>query len=87
MNAQVKYDTKMIKNLPIFNELDERVIADILNLDERIIKIFHYRAGEKLITEKRFYRKMFLMMKGKVQVRIDTHPRRLANRKGCQGSN
>jgi CRP-like cAMP-binding protein len=58
----------MIKNLPIFNELDEKVIIDILNLDERIIKIVHYRPGEKLITEKRLDQKMFLIMKGKVQV-------------------
>ena len=68
MVTQVKYDIKMIKNLPIFNELDENVIIDILNLDERIIKIVHYRAGEKLITEKKFDQKMLLMMRGKVQV-------------------
>ena len=68
MDAQFKYDIKMIKKLPIFNKLDEKIIIDILNLDERIIKIVHYRPGEKLITEKRFDRKMFLIMKGKVQV-------------------
>ena len=68
MDVQFEYDIKMIRNLPIFNEMDEKMIVELLNLDKRIIKIVHYKSGEKLISEKRFDRKMFLMMKGKVLV-------------------
>jgi CRP/FNR family transcriptional regulator, cyclic AMP receptor protein len=71
MDTQFNYDINMIKKLPIFNELDEKVIVDILSLDERIIKIVRYKPGENLIMEKRFDRKMFLMMKGKVEISKD----------------
>jgi CRP-like cAMP-binding protein len=63
LHEQLKY----IKSLPIFNELDETDIADMLKLGN-IITIMSYEADEKIIFEKRLDRKLFLLIKGKVKI-------------------
>lgn len=63
LHEQLKY----IKSLPIFNELDEKDVADMLKLGN-IITIMSYEADEKIIIEKRLDRKLFLLIKGKVKI-------------------
>ncbi|MCX6583563.1 MAG: cyclic nucleotide-binding domain-containing protein [Candidatus Aminicenantes bacterium] len=63
LHEQLKY----IKSLPIFNDLDEKDIADMLKLGN-IITIMSYEPDEKIITEKRLDRKLFLLIKGKVKI-------------------
>lgn len=65
-NDHVKY----IKKLPVFNELDEKDIAEMVEQEE-IIRVLRYEPGEKIITEKRFDRKIFLTIKGKVKITKD----------------
>jgi CRP-like cAMP-binding protein len=66
LNDHVKY----IKKLPVFDEMDEKDIAEMLKQEE-IIRIVSYEPGEKIITEKRFDRKIFLMIKGIVKITKD----------------
>ena len=66
LNDHVKY----LKKLPMFDELDEKDIAEMLKQEE-IIHILSYEPGEKIITEKRFDRKIFLMIKGIVKITKD----------------
>jgi CRP-like cAMP-binding protein len=63
LHEQLKY----IKSLPIFNDLDEKDIADMLKLGN-IITIMSYEPEEKIIIEKRLDRKLFLLIKGKVKI-------------------
>lgn len=63
LHEQLKY----IKSLPIFNELDEKDIADMLK-QGNIITIMSYEPDEKIIFEKRLDRKLFLLIKGKVKI-------------------
>lgn len=63
LHEQIKY----IKSLPIFNELDEKDIGDMLKL-HNIITIMSYEPEEKIIIEKRLDRKLFLMIKGRVKI-------------------
>lgn len=63
LHEQIKY----IKSLPIFNELDENDIAEMLKLGN-IISIMSYEPDEKIIFEKRLDRKLFLMIKGRVKI-------------------
>ncbi len=63
LHEQLKY----IKSLPIFNDLDEKDIAEMLKLGN-IITIMSYEPEEKIIIEKRLDRKLFLLIKGKVKI-------------------
>lgn len=65
-NDHVKY----IKKLPVFNELDEKDIAEMVKQEE-IIRVLRYEPDETIITEKRFDRKIFLTIKGKVKITKD----------------
>jgi CRP/FNR family cyclic AMP-dependent transcriptional regulator len=65
-----KYSIEQIKGLPIFNQLDEPDIADMLKQSD-VIRIMSYTPGEKMITEGNLDRKMFLIVKGKVKISKD----------------
>lgn len=65
-----KYSIEQIKSLPIFDQLDEPDIADMLKQSD-VIRIMSYAPGEKMITEGNLDRKMFLTVKGKVKISKD----------------
>ncbi|MDQ1350922.1 MAG: family transcriptional regulator, cyclic receptor protein [Acidobacteriota bacterium] len=67
MDDRLHEQLKYIKSLPIFNDLDEKDIADMLKMGN-IITIMSYEPDEKIITEKRLDRKLFLLIKGKVKI-------------------
>lgn len=67
MDDRLHEQLKYIKSLPIFNELDETDIANMLKLGN-IITIMSYEPEDKIIIEKRLDRKLFLLIKGKVKI-------------------
>ncbi len=68
MDTQYKIDIGVLKNLPLFKELEEKDISAILRQNDRIIRVEGFKSGDAIITEKRFDRRMFLMVKGRVLV-------------------
>lgn len=66
MDNKVTY-INLIKNLPIFNELDPGDLNQLLE-QEDVLCLMSFKAGEKIITEKRFDRKIYLMLKGSVNI-------------------
>lgn len=57
----------LVKGLPIFNELSDDELVQIM-AQENVVRFVSYKPGEKLIVEKRFDRKIFLMIRGSVEV-------------------
>jgi len=57
----------LIKTLPIFTELDPADLQQLLH-QEDVLSIVAFKTGEKIITEKRFDRKIYLLLKGTVNV-------------------
>ncbi|MCP4153153.1 MAG: cyclic nucleotide-binding domain-containing protein [bacterium] len=67
MSGNLSEQIKLIEELPGFSELDPKDIAAMLRM-QKIIGIVSYRPKEKIITEKEFDRKIFLMIRGKAQI-------------------
>jgi CRP-like cAMP-binding protein len=88
MEDRLQEQIKYIKSLPIFNELDEADIANMLKLGS-IINIMSYEPDDKIIIEKRLDRKLFLLIKGKVKITreiIAGHEKKEKHIKTVEGS-
>jgi CRP/FNR family transcriptional regulator, cyclic AMP receptor protein len=66
MSHDPEQQLKHIKSLPLFNELEEKDL--ITMLQNQIIRMMSFDAGEIIITEKNHDRRIFLMLKGSVKI-------------------
>ncbi len=69
MAIQLEQHLKHIKSLPLFDQLEEKDLADMLR--HQIIRLMSFEPGEVIITEKSFDRKIFLTLKGSVKITKD----------------
>jgi CRP-like cAMP-binding protein len=61
--------TEIFRNLPLLDQLDEKDLSTMLK--NNIISTVSFDADEVIITEKRFVRKFYFMLKGKVKITRD----------------
>jgi CRP-like cAMP-binding protein len=61
--------TEVFRNLPLLDQLEEKDLSTMLK--NNIISTVSFDADEVIITEKRFVRKIYFMLKGKVKITRD----------------
>ncbi len=66
MTYDLEQQLKHIKTLPLFNELEDKDLSTMLQ--NQIIHLMSFDAGENIITEQSHDRRIFLMLKGSVKI-------------------